>query len=289
MAVDLLGHNSTRFALSCAPWLAIALGLAGAAGCVNSPLTTQGQIQAAQQQQLALSQQLDEYRKRAGSLDKDNVELDTLLAQERQQRKIAQDQVGALQDQLRSVTDQLAQTEQQVEEGESARRGSEQLASDRRRIGAKITANNSLRDQLPDLTIPGVQVRADGDVVRIELPGAMLFENDGARLQRGAPELLARVADEVARAYPRQVIGIEGHTSSDSVRSGKWTSNQQLSVGRAMAVFDQIESRSRLQPEQLFVVGHAANHPVVSNGTPAGRERNRRVEVVVYPERADES
>jgi outer membrane protein OmpA-like peptidoglycan-associated protein len=35
----------------------------------------------------------------------------------------------------------------------------------------------------------------------------------------------------------------------------------------------------------LFVVGHGANHPAVSNGTSAGKERNRRVELVVYPDR----
>ena len=36
--------------------------------------------------------------------------------------------------------------------------------------------------------------------------------------------------------------------------------------------------------ELTFVVGHGSNHPVVSNATPAGKERNRRVELVVYPE-----
>ena len=35
---------------------------------------------------------------------------------------------------------------------------------------------------------------------------------------------------------------------------------------------------------QLFVVGHGGSHPVVSNATDAGRARNRRIEVVIYPE-----
>jgi outer membrane protein OmpA-like peptidoglycan-associated protein len=37
---------------------------------------------------------------------------------------------------------------------------------------------------------------------------------------------------------------------------------------------------------QLFIVAHGANHPLVSNATAAGRSRNRRMELVVYPERA---
>jgi outer membrane protein OmpA-like peptidoglycan-associated protein len=34
----------------------------------------------------------------------------------------------------------------------------------------------------------------------------------------------------------------------------------------------------------MFVAGHGGNHPVVSNATAAGRERNRRIELVIYPE-----
>jgi outer membrane protein OmpA-like peptidoglycan-associated protein len=53
----------------------------------------------------------------------------------------------------------------------------------------------------------------------------------------------------------------------------------------AMAVYDQVTLRQQINPSQLFLVGHGSNHPVVSNATPAGRDRNLRVELVVYPER----
>ena len=39
-----------------------------------------------------------------------------------------------------------------------------------------------------------------------------------------------------------------------------------------MAVYDHLVSRSHVYPGQLFVVGHGANHPVVSNGTAAGKQ-----------------
>jgi outer membrane protein OmpA-like peptidoglycan-associated protein len=50
-------------------------------------------------------------------------------------------------------------------------------------------------------------------------------------------------------------------------------------------VFDYLAARTRLKAQQLFVVGHGGNHPVVSNGTAAGKARNRRIELAVYPER----
>jgi chemotaxis protein MotB len=92
------------------------------------------------------------------------------------------------------------------------------------------------------------------------------------------------VAAEIRRTYPDQVIGVEGFTDSDPIQNSQWVSNHQLSVGRAMAVYDYLTVRNGMRPEQLFVVGHGSNHPVVSNATPAGKERNRRVELVIYPE-----
>jgi outer membrane protein OmpA-like peptidoglycan-associated protein len=41
-----------------------------------------------------------------------------------------------------------------------------------------------------------------------------------------------------------------------------------------------------MHENQLFLGAHGANHPLVSNATAAGRSRNRRVELVVYPDRA---
>ncbi len=54
-----------------------------------------------------------------------------------------------------------------------------------------------------------------------------------------------------------------------------------------MAVYEVLTGSMRLRAEQLFVVGHGSNHPVVSNATPEGKQRNRRVELVVYPEKRE--
>jgi chemotaxis protein MotB len=90
----------------------------------------------------------------------------------------------------------------------------------------------------------------------------------------------------VQSAYPRQVIGIEGHTDVDPPSSA-FRSEHQLATAQAHAVMDALTQRARFQPQRLFVLGHGANHPVASNGTPEGKARNRRVELVVYPETRD--
>lgn len=52
----------------------------------------------------------------------------------------------------------------------------------------------------------------------------------------------------------------------------------------AQTVFDQMTGRYGMNAARIVVVGHGANHPVVSNATPAGQQRNRRVDLVIYPQ-----
>ncbi|MEN6459256.1 MAG: OmpA family protein [Thermoguttaceae bacterium] len=264
------------------PWLSLLLSV-GLAGCADNPMVLKGQLSKAEQQQTMLARQLQQSQDRATALDRDNQEKDTLLAQARQQAKVSQDQLAATQDQLRSLTNQLAQA--RTDKEGSDKRAQAYAASMQRQGGVTIDPNNSLLQTLPATNIAGVLVRRDGDVIRIELPDQVLFEPGGARLRPGAANLICDVASEVVRAYPDQMIGIEGHTDSDPIANSQWRNNHEYSVNRAMIVYDVLVNRTRLQPKQLFVMGHGENRPVVSNATPEGKQRNRRVELVVYPER----
>lgn len=261
-------------------WLAVLL--AAFAGCADNAMVLKGKVDKYEQQQVAMTRQYEQLQARATGLDRDNQELASLLAQSKQQVKVSEDQLAALRDQLRSSTAQLAQTRAEKESTE--KRVQAMTASMQRQGGVPITPNNSLLQVKPAINIPGVEVRPDGDVIRVELSSQSLFETGTAHLRPGAVNLVTDVAAEVIRTYPDQLIGVEGYTDTDP--SGKqWSSNQELSVARAMTVYDVLVKRTRLQPNQLFVVGHGSNHPVVSNATPQGKQRNRRVELVIYPER----
>lgn len=266
--------------LAWAGWL---LPLVLAAGCAENSMVVKGQMEQLQQQQLAMSRQAEELQSRAGSLDRDNQELESLLAQSRQRSQVLEDQLALVRKQLGGVTSQLAQLRQEKEASDE--KVQTLTASMRRKGGVSIRPNNSLLESLPAISLRGVHVRRDGDVIRIELSASELFEPDGARLPPEGVRLLGDVAAEMGRTYPDQLIGVEGHTGSEPVRSGTWRNNHHLSIAQALAVYETLLAETRLQPDQLFVVGHGGNHPVVSNATPQGQQRNRRVELVVYPER----
>jgi flagellar motor protein MotB len=265
-----------------APWLLI-LALAVLAGCADSSMVLKGRVTEFQKQQDALTRQNQQLQDRMNALDHSNQLKEAELAQTLQQRKVAEDQLAALREQLRGVTAQLAQV--QADKQNSDKKAQALTASMQRQTGVSITPNNSFLQTLPAIHLPDVHVRRDGDVIRVELPDGQLFEPGGSRLRPGAANLVASVAGELRRTYPDQIIGIEGHTDSDPAIGGQWRSNHESSVVRAMTVYNVLVSSGRYRADQVFVVGQGANRPVVSNATPEGKQRNRRVELVVYPEK----
>ena len=266
-------------------WLVAGCGGCGQSGYSLAPpgqsFPSQPQGLAVQPQGLAVQQQ--ELQNRASSLDHDNQELESLLAQSRQQIHLLNDELDAVRGQLRTTNEQLADIR-------SEKQGLEQktqalVASVKRRGGATIRPNNSLVDGLDLADLPGVTVRQDGDVVRVELAGDALFQPASATLSQQGKQLLETVGVRLTETYPDQVIGVEGHTDGDPIRTQEYPTSHHFATARATAVYDHIRSALRVPDAQMIVVGHGGNHPVLSNATAAGRARNRRVELVVYPEK----
>ncbi len=275
-------------------WLLGMAVAAGQLGCNNNPFAPAGASTAWQQpgQQQPYEAQLADLNRRASQLDANNRDLNAQLAQGVQQFQVAREQVALLQRQLQDSAAQLR--ESQTARRETERQLETLRASYERRGGAVLTANSSIRQTLAPVEIPGVNVRQDGEVIRVELASDQLFVGGGAQLQPTAYLTVDQVATAILRSYPRQRIGIEAH-SDDSVggaaggqaSAGPVSAAHQLTAAQAAAVLDLLASRNRLPPRQLFAVAHGANHPRVANTTADGRFRNRRVEVVIYPESID--
>jgi chemotaxis protein MotB len=265
---------------------AIALPLVFAHGCggryVYAPAGQQAAITLSPEQQTAMAQQTQQYQQRAATLDRDNQELESLLAQSRQQAQLLEEQVRATQVQLRDTTDRLAAA--QTDNDQLRGRTNALAASVQTRSQAEIRANNSLLRSLSITNLPGINVQQDGDVIRIELPADQLFQFGTAQLKVGADVLLRSVAADLVQNYPQQKVGIEGHADGSPMTSPQYPTDQHLTVLQAMSVYDVLTRAGGMPPRQLFVVGHGSSHPIVSNATDAGRARNRRIDIVVYPE-----
>ena len=106
----------------------------------------------------------------------------------------------------------------------------------------------------------------------------MLFDFNKYTLKPGAREKMAKVAG-ILLAYPGLKIQVEGHT--DSVGSDEY--NLKLSQQRADSVRDYLVAQAVPAPN-VSAVGLGKASPVASNDSAAGRQQNRRVELIVSGE-----
>ena len=106
----------------------------------------------------------------------------------------------------------------------------------------------------------------------------VLFDTGKSDLREPAREALAKLSGIILN-YPSLQLTIEGHT--DSVGSTEY--NQALSEKRADAVRDYLVSEG-VEASKLSAQGLGKYHPVADNSTPAGRQKNRRVEIIVSGE-----
>ncbi len=168
--------------------------------------------------------------------------------------------------QQQQVAVQVAKTAQTEAELTKAR---EELA---RRDAANQARVSSMQQELSKLA----QTRTSERGFIVTLPG-LFFDSGKSVLKPGARNTLAKIAEQL-RMNPDARIEIEGHT--DSV--GSDSMNQALSEKRAAAVRDYLASRG-LPGTRIAMAGLGEGSPVASNDTPAGRQQNRRVELVISP------
>lgn len=132
-----------------------------------------------------------------------------------------------------------------------------------------------------DLGIPGSHVAVTGREVRIELPADILFDFDKAEIRPSAADALKKAA-ALLRTRAKGVVRIEGHTDA----KGKPAYNQKLSQRRAESVRRWLVEREGLSTVQFATQGFGPSRPKVPNtkpdgaDDPAGRQINRRVEIV---------
>jgi len=104
--------------------------------------------------------------------------------------------------------------------------------------------------------------------------GDVLFDTNKATLKPGADQRIDRLATFLQR-NPNERLIIEGYTDS----TGSEEYNEELSQRRAQAVANVLAGQG-IPASRYQVVGKGQAFPVASNATPAGRQQNRRVEVV---------
>ncbi len=139
-----------------------------------------------------------------------------------------------------------------------------------------------LRDAMRDLIASDqVRVRRDANWVELEIRDNLLFTSGSAALNAQAGEPLARIAATL-KPLPNR-IQVEGFTDNVPISNSQFLSNWELSAARAASVVH-VLSRGGVAAVRMAAIGYGEHRPVADNATPEGRNRNRRVVLVVLGE-----
>ena len=133
--------------------------------------------------------------------------------------------------------------------------------------------------ELPADVRANMNIYRTGEGVVISLRDSVLFPPGNAELSTGAQNTLDRLAETlVATHHP---IRVEGHTDATPIATSQYPSNWELSTARATAIVRYLSDRHGIPPEQLSAVGYGEFHPVANNSSIEGKQKNRRVDIVI--------
>ncbi len=140
-----------------------------------------------------------------------------------------------------------------------------------------------IRGQLTELFQDMIQndlISVTGDElwVEIEMKSSLLFDSGSAELSADAQIILEQLG-EILKQH-RNPMHVEGFTDDRPIATEAYPTNWELSTARSSAII-RLLSDVGVAPERMAAVGYAEFQPVAANDTEEGRQRNRRVVLVI--------
>ncbi|WP_430009670.1 flagellar motor protein MotD [Methylophaga lonarensis] len=143
--------------------------------------------------------------------------------------------------------------------------------------------SQQLGDALADLIDnDDISLNVGADWIELDIKSSLLFGSGEARLDTQAVPVIGQIAEVlVATANPVQV---EGFTDNQPINTPRFPSNWELSAARAASVVHLLE-RYGIEPDRMSAIGYGEHHPIADNATEQGRQKNRRVVLVILGSR----
>ncbi|MGR9116702.1 MAG: OmpA/MotB family protein [Gammaproteobacteria bacterium] len=143
----------------------------------------------------------------------------------------------------------------------------------------------SLTEQLNQLGLDQtVAIKITEDYAQLEIQDKILFESSQSSLTGSGEALLQGLAPLLKQASG--LIFIEGHTDNRPIKTPQFPSNWELGSARATSVLHYLTTQG-LDSNRMRAVTYADTMPIADNSTPAGREKNRRVNILLKVQEQD--
>jgi chemotaxis protein MotB len=217
-------------------------------GCVSTG--TFEKMQAGKNEEITSLQQ------QKTALEQDNAALKQQIASHEQQNTAMQEQVGSLEQQKAAL---LAASQQRQQQYDAL-----------------------VKDLSKEVEKGQLQVRQYKDMLTVDLAEQIFFDSGRASLKAGGKEVLKKVG-EALKGYENKIIRVVGYTDNVPVAKSlqaTYPTNWELSVSRATNVVRFLQDVG-VPPERMVASGRGEYDPVASNDTPEGRQKNRRIEIML--------
>jgi chemotaxis protein MotB len=165
-----------------------------------------------------------------------------------------------------------AMTPQDAEEAAKQARAEERSFQDLKKRIDKLAEEAGLAEKMSTTVTP------DGLKIRLVTDG-VLFDSGSAVIKPGGRPTLSEIG-RIIDQEGKHPVQVEGHTDDRPIATSQYPSNWQLSGARAAAVVQQLDGAG-VSGRRMSLAGYAAQHPIAGNATPAGRAKNRRVEIIL--------
>jgi len=137
---------------------------------------------------------------------------------------------------------------------------------------------NELEDEFEEFK-GFVDVSVEENQVTIRMMGEATFDTGQAELRREFVPLLFKIGEILSKTKGEIIIA--GHTDNVPLHGGRFKSNLGLSMARAGSVAEYLLKSTSINPQRLSTMGFGEYRPLESNDTEQGRQKNRRVEIIV--------
>ena len=127
------------------------------------------------------------------------------------------------------------------------------------------------------------------NMLSVDVAEQLFFNSGSADLKPAGMEVLMKVS-KVLNEYPDKYIRVSGHTDNVPLgRNAPFASNWELSVARATNVVRFMQEKGDVDGKRLVAAGRASYDPVADNSSKEGRQKNRRIEIVLMDKALFES
>lgn len=145
-----------------------------------------------------------------------------------------------------------------------------------------MVLTNNLTRSLSKEELKDVDVQVLKGVVYISLADNMLYKSGSYEISERASETLSKIA-KIIKDYKDYDVLIEGNTDNVPIKRENIRNNWDLSCLRASSVVQALQNQYGVDPKRLTAGGRGEYNPLQSNTTDAGKQRNRRTQIIITP------